>query len=317
MLAQICQTGDDVYCYRGVATEGGATPSVVGMFLMARSSLQFVVIELLKHRPVFSSLFSHPVSLQSTDHYSLTSLVTNWRRGGRLLRTHRVAIVDPDHGVVTSVALDTDWIVAGLANARIHVFSAHTGVLVRTLVGHELGVWAVNLVSAGGGWSRDSSPSDDVSEKKAERRGPGLSSTSGGGRSRTDAQEGSGPGLDHLLRHNRAPAGTNVVNPQGLDGLLPPSLRAALGLDAPRRYLGKMDAAAEARRKQDDVCGSSEGWGQPNALVVSGGCDKMVRVWDLKSGFVSLLFWADESLLTNDIGTVSMSCRAIPRRFAV
>ncbi|EIM80293.1 WD40 repeat-like protein [Stereum hirsutum FP-91666 SS1] len=224
----------------------------------------------------------HP-SYHSLFKYSFAT-VTNWRRGGRLLRTHRVPIVDPDHGVVTSVALDTDWIVAGLANARIHVFSAHTGVLVRTLVGHELGVWAVNLVSAGGGWSRDSSPSDDVSEKKTERRGPGLGSTSGGGRSRTDAQEGSGPGLDHLLRHNRTPAGTNVVNPQGLDGLLPPSLRAALGLDAPRRYLGKMDAAAEARRKQDDVCGSSEGWGQPNALVVSGGCDKMVRVWDLKSG---------------------------------
>lgn len=153
-------------------------------------------------------------------------------------------------------------------------------------MGHELGVWAVNLVSAGGGWSRDSSQSDNVNEKKTERRGPGMGS---GGRthterSRSDAQEGSGPGLDHLLRHNRNPAGTNVVNPQGLDGLLPPSLRAALGLDAPKRYLDKMDAAAEGRRKQDDVCGSSEGWGQPNALVVSGGCDKMVRVWDLKSG---------------------------------
>jgi F-box and WD-40 domain protein CDC4 len=29
---------------------------------------------------------------------------------------------------------------------------------------------------------------------------------------------------------------------------------------------------------------ASRGWGQPNALVVSGGCDKVLRVWEVKSG---------------------------------
>lgn len=175
--------------------------------------------------------------------------------------------------------------------------------LVRTLVGHELGVWAVNLVSAGGGWLRDVPEGDDANEKEVPRRGLGMGGTSIGGREReneridpgrsrpSEPREGLNPGLDHLFRHNRNPAGTNVVNPQGLDGLLPPSLRIPLGLDAPKRYLGKVDAAAEGRRKQDDVCGSSEGWGQPNALVVSGGCDKMVRVWDLKSGWVTFPFY--------------------------
>ncbi|KAG6827022.1 hypothetical protein H0H92_013525 [Tricholoma furcatifolium] len=56
----------------------------------------------------------------------------------------------PDTGVVTSLALDADWVVAGLASARIHVFGARTGVLARTLVGHEAGVWGLCLVSAGG-----------------------------------------------------------------------------------------------------------------------------------------------------------------------
>ena len=56
-----------------------------------------------------------------------------------------------DTGVVTSLALDTDWVVVGLTGSRIHVFSARTGVLARTLVGHEAGVWGVCLVSRGGG----------------------------------------------------------------------------------------------------------------------------------------------------------------------
>jgi hypothetical protein len=30
---------------------------------------------------------------------------------------------------------------------------------------------------------------------------------------------------------------------------------------------------------------SSIGWGQPNSIIVSGGCDKVLKVWDAKSGF--------------------------------
>lgn len=54
----------------------------------------------------------------------------------------------PDTGVVTCLALDASWIVVGLASSRIHVFSAKTGVLARTLVGHDSGVWGLCLVSA-------------------------------------------------------------------------------------------------------------------------------------------------------------------------
>ncbi|THH18932.1 hypothetical protein EW146_g2153 [Bondarzewia mesenterica] len=211
--------------------------------------------------------------------------VTNWRRGGHCLRTHRIPALNPDSGVVTSVALDTDWVVAGLANHRIHVFSAHTGVLVRTLVGHELGVWAVNLVSRGGSWD---DPSMDVdvasSTDTGARQNPGHHFTESGRNSKKKKRDPIPEvkeRFNETLRQNRHPAGTSVLDPQGLDLLLQPTLRAAVGLDQPRRRLvpgfaGKM--------KQSDVCGASEGWGQPNALVVSGGCDKVLRVWDINSG---------------------------------
>ncbi|KAK0220521.1 hypothetical protein IW262DRAFT_1031738 [Armillaria fumosa] len=32
------------------------------------------------------------------------------------------------------------------------------------------------------------------------------------------------------------------------------------------------------------VCGISEGWGQPNSLIVNGDCDRVMRVWDIKRG---------------------------------
>ena len=117
-----------------------------------------------------------------------------WLHGGTPLRSHRLPTSQPDAGVVTSLAMDEDWIVAGLSDTKIHVFSRRTGVLSRTLVGCQGGVWAVWLVGKGL-WS---SPSPI---KKNPNSG-------------------------------------------------------------------------------------SAGWGQPTSWVVSGGCDKVVRVWDVETGCV-------------------------------
>jgi len=187
-------------------------------------------------------------------------------------------VLDPDSGVVTSVALDADWLVAGLANHRIHIFSTHTGSLVRTLVGHELGVWAVDLVSRGG--------SLDPAHTQPPPHNPHNSSstTTNGG---ILPEVADGPAL---LLHNRAPAGAQVLDPQGLDHLLPPSMRAALALDA--QYPPTVSTYAqksEAGSARSDVAGATRGWGQPGALVVSGGCDKDVRVWDVQTGCVTPL----------------------------
>jgi F-box and WD-40 domain protein CDC4 len=90
------------------------------------------------------------------------------------------------------------------------------------------------------------------------------------------------------------------IQPPALDHFVPPSLRSALGLDErPDHHYTNHDesvyeaadtasddsweAEADSGKRSDECC-ATEGWGQPNALVVSGGCDKTLRVWDVKSG---------------------------------
>ncbi|KAH8990780.1 WD40 repeat-like protein [Lactarius akahatsu] len=203
--------------------------------------------------------------------YAWSTLV-NWKRGGRCLHAHRISVPDPDSGVFTSVALDADWLVAGLANHRIYVFSTHTGSLVRTLVGHELGVWTVNLISHGGAL--------DPSHPPPPSSNPGKVICGSGVPEVPD-----GPAL---LLHNRAPAGAQVLDPQGLDHLLPPSMRAALALDAQYPPIApaptQESGSSRAESAHNDVAGTTRGWGQPSSLVVSGGCDKDVWVWDVRTG---------------------------------
>ena len=147
---------------------------------------------------ILRSSTSNVSSLAQSPSFSLirpTSPLTpgmKWFHGGTPLRIHRLPISQPDQGVVTSLAMDEDWIVAGASDAKIHVFSRRTGVLSRTLVGCQGGVWAVWLVEKG-----------------------------------------------------------------------PSSLPLS--------------------RKKNTTSGSA-GWGQESSLVVSGGCDKTVRVWDVESG---------------------------------
>ncbi|KAG8742858.1 hypothetical protein FRC10_000837 [Ceratobasidium sp. 414] len=95
----------------------------------------------------FPATLAIPRELTHQYHFKRSYLTQqNWAHGGRILRTHS----SPDDGVVTSVAMDDEWIVVGLANHRINVFSTRTGLLVRTLIGHTLGVWTLGLVSRGG-----------------------------------------------------------------------------------------------------------------------------------------------------------------------
>ncbi|KAI0774721.1 WD40 repeat-like protein [Trametes elegans] len=200
---------------------------------------------------------------------------SNWLNKGKLLRIHRALLHPPppdpsmpgqlaqqDQGplanpaIPTSIAIDGQWVVVGLANSRIHIFSARTGVLSRTLIGHESGVWAVALISEGG-----------------QRVGQDTSI--------------------HPYE------GDSLVASEAQDGALSPPLRTAVGLDkadAPPKMLlrGRSipDPFSNGGRperprtgKPSHAGGASDGWGQPNSLVVSGGCDKELRVWDVKSGY--------------------------------
>ncbi|KAI0677670.1 WD40 repeat-like protein [Trametes maxima] len=199
---------------------------------------------------------------------------SNWLKKGKLLRIHRALLHPPapdqnmpgtlaqDQGpltnpaIPTSIAIDGQWVVVGLANSRIHIFSARTGVLSRTLIGHESGVWAVALISEGG-----QPVGADTSVHPCE--------------------------------------GDPLVVGKAQDDSLPPALRTAVGLDKPGRA-GRMqlrsrsvpDPFADGGKPKESKFGkpsypgcASDGWGQPSALVVSGGCDKELRIWDVKSGY--------------------------------
>ncbi|TCD61008.1 hypothetical protein EIP91_009159 [Steccherinum ochraceum] len=196
--------------------------------------------------------------------------ISNWRAGGTLLRTHRVPLLPhhtaetpppildppPASAIPTSLAVDTDWVVVGLANSRILVFSAKTGVLSRTLVGHGTGVWAVALIKGAG----------EAKGKERER-------------------------LNEDEDEQLASESLDDEDVFAEERRLPPAMRHAVGLDQPGPSSSSASSSFRHPPKDtfpglpSDPAGSSLGWGQPNTLVISGGCDKALRVWDVKSGY--------------------------------
>ncbi|KAI0706141.1 WD40-repeat-containing domain protein [Cytidiella melzeri] len=197
--------------------------------------------------------------------------LSNWRHGGTLLRRILLAsqchlpndamqppIPNPSAAVPTSIALDSEWLVIGLANSRIHIFSARTGVSCRTLVGHTAGVWAVALVKGGG----ENVDLLDVADS-----------------------------LGNMQVSEQLETSSPRDMSKGLDQYLSSAMRGALGLEHfPKNHrqtapLPTNNPSSKGADRPSDPSGTADGWGQPNSLVVSGGCDKDLRVWDVKSGF--------------------------------
>ena len=94
----------------------------------------------------------HPTSYRS--HFRQRWQVENaWLRGGR----YQTRGATPDSGVVTTLLLTPEYVIVGLDSSKIHIFD-EDGYHIRTLMGHETGVWAMvsfgdTLVS--GGCDRD------------------------------------------------------------------------------------------------------------------------------------------------------------------
>lgn len=171
-----------------------------------------------------------------------------------------------DDGVVTSLAVDDDYIVIGMANSKIHIFNAHNGTFLRTLTGHELGVWCLTLVSAakdGGEVAEESEGSRMSYESESTTGGPSK------GKKRrvtswTDTRSPSGPS------QHRPFSGFNFDDGEATYG----SMMDDSDVPPPRAR----------RMRQSDVCGAALGWGQKDAIIISGGCDRDVKVWNVTTG---------------------------------
>ncbi|ORY88080.1 hypothetical protein BCR35DRAFT_313089 [Leucosporidium creatinivorum] len=225
-----------------------------------------------------------------------------WLRGpGRLLSTQMSA----DDGVVTSMGFDNEWIVVGMATSKVHIFEAGTGSYVKTLDGHELGVWCLTLVSKNGGAKDDSKgkarAADEWSDTFASRFGQpspmGATFSQPGSRARsgdTSFTNDSPNAGSAFFRHAQEEPTTSSTDPhtspprrrrsfQGFGSTSPTSSSSS---SAPRTGGMGLGAGGETgdSSQQAGVCGTARGWGQKGAVVVSGGCDRDVRVWDVESG---------------------------------
>ncbi|KAJ9102357.1 hypothetical protein QFC21_002757 [Naganishia friedmannii] len=217
---------------------------------------------------------------------------SNWLRGGKLLSSH----TSHDDGVVTSLAVDAEFIVIGMANSKIHIFSARDGTFIKTLVGHELGVWCLTLVSPltqerhgrGGegdarrcGTTRQGEVKDEgeayVDDVMEMDQGTSLKSSGDGGghsqwkkrRTRDDRH------MSGNEDHSRFSAPHSQGSSSGGGGI---------------SYMDEDDGEAHSppprarRMQQSDVCGAARGWGQRDPIVISGGCDRDVKVWNVTTG---------------------------------
>jgi WD40 repeat protein len=174
-----------------------------------------------------------------------------------------------------------------MANSKIHIFNAHNGTFLRTLTGHELGVWCLTLVSAAketgppveeGRFSPEGASSGDVFDDDIEQGG------SSKGKKRRVTSWRTGPdGIKDLPNYpfKFNPGGSGFNSRSGRCG----SQENGDCGQSSRMDDGHEDALPRARRmQQSDVCGAAQGWGQKDAIIISGGCDRDVKVWNVTTG---------------------------------
>lgn len=275
---------------------------------------------------------------------------SNWLRGGRLLTQHVSSDDASGEGAtVTSLSIDEEWIVVGMANAKIHAFDARTGLFVRTLNGHTAGVWCLALISASSGSGLRQSASSGKGKANAESAFAADDDASGARQVGAYPYDNDRPLYTptpdlNLIHHDPRPAAStyspDLRQPDSafIDGFEESSAKSTPPISAqhpawhsqstasfasqfaaahseeslssslppPRAAFeavaaARSSASAAARRSDTpgesnfsrgaglgsnfgSPCGSVTGYGNEHPIVVSSGCDRDVRVWDLATG---------------------------------
>lgn len=203
---------------------------------------------------------------------------SNWLRGGRLLSTHSSV----DEGTVTTLVMDDKYIAIGMATNKIHIFEAGRGMFLRTLSGHELGVWTLFLVSAGRPAPQSRQDDDHGSDymegyeeedfQKSRKRARAETRRASFDEGSLRGQGQSRNGGDHSRQSQRP------LNRMTRD--------VPLGSTDPEGPFGPRYPGCEhdGRRFKTGEAKAAYGWGQKSTYMVSGGCDRDIRVWDVETG---------------------------------
>jgi F-box and WD-40 domain protein CDC4 len=165
--------------------------------------------------------------------------------------------------------------VVGLANSSIQTFDVRTGKRTKSLKGHTSGVWAVCLVEPGGEWAGGPEGDEDHDDWVLHSQ------------SYADDTEDCVPSSPDSFEPGQFGEESRDMNshPPPVSQMPPTPPRKPRQSPWYSSYeLGTLDDPVEMEEKPSDMAFASDGWGQSNTIVVSGGCDKDVRVWELPSG---------------------------------
>lgn len=187
-------------------------------------------------------------------------------------------------GPVTTLSMDDKHVAVGMANARIHIFDIETGRVKQHLLGHGAGVWALALVSKNpiADPAYRSPPNHNLNHDDARSTSSLDGARGHARRSSTSANRAGGPAGGGGGR-----GGVDRSGDRTQFGIMP-----GMGLidhvPRPNTASGYADTRTrrEAKKMQSsDPCGSALGWpGLRRDLVVSGGSDRTLRVWDIERG---------------------------------
>ncbi|KAG0170533.1 hypothetical protein DFQ28_001998 [Apophysomyces sp. BC1034] len=179
------------------------------------------------------------------------NIAAAWVHGGR------VKVIDDVFGeeLVTSLQFDEKYIVVGCDNHRIDVFDTETAELVRTLDGHEGGVWALQF--KGGG-----------------KHDPGRVLVSGGCDREVRVWDLDSGRLQHILRGHTSTV--RCLKMKDKRYVVTGSRDATLRIwDVQRGELLRVLYGHTASVRCLEISGD---------IVVSGSYDTSARVWDMRSG---------------------------------